>query len=136
VARANGERVGAARTAWVAAAGLSAFRVDRPFDAIVCNPPYVAESERAALPREVVEWEPAEALFAGPAGTESITEVVREAPRYLAPGGLLAMEIGRGQDREVRRLVEDAAGLEFLAEYSDFSGVARGVLALAPEGEV
>ncbi|HEY7472115.1 MAG TPA: peptide chain release factor N(5)-glutamine methyltransferase [Gemmatimonadota bacterium] len=135
VARANAERVGASRTAWVAADGLSAFRIDRPFDAIVCNPPYVAEAERAALPREVAEWEPREALFAGPAGTEAIARIAREAPRHLAPGGLLAMEIGRGQGWEVRRLIEEAAGLEFLAAYSDFSGVVRGVLALAPERE-
>ena len=71
----------------------------------------------------------------GPVGTEAIAAVVREAPEHLAPGGLLAMEIGRGQDRDARRLIQDAPGLEFLAAYSDFSGIARGVLALAPDRE-
>lgn len=135
VARVNAERVGARRAAWVVADGLSAFRGDVPFDAIVCNPPYVADADRHALPREVAEWEPAGALFAGPAGTEAIAAVVHEAPRHLAPGGLLAIEVGRGQDRDARRLIEDAAGLEFLAAYSDMSGIARGVLALAPDRE-
>ena len=92
-------------------------------------------TERHALPREVAEWEPSGALFAGPAGTEAIAAVVREAPRHLTPGGLLAIEVGRGQDRDARRLIEEAAGLEFLADYSDLSGIARGVLALAPDQE-
>ena len=131
VARANAERVGASRIAWVACDGLSGFRTAPAFDAIVCNPPYVAQSERSSLPAEVAEWEPSEALFAGPCGTEAIAGFVRDAPRHLTPGGLLALEVGRGQDREARRLIERTAGLEFLAGYHDFSGVARGVLALA-----
>ena len=135
LARANALRVGARRTAWVAADRLSAFRAGPVFDAIVCNPPYVAEAERSTLPLEVAEWEPSEALFAGPEGTEAIAEVVREAPRQLGEGGLLALEIGHGQDTAVRRLIESVPGLEYLTGYNDLSGVARGVLALATERE-
>lgn len=131
VARANAERVCAGRIAWVVADGLSVFQPGAPFDAIVCNPPYVAEGERASLPPEVAEWEPNEALFAGPAGTEAIERVVREAPIHLAEGGLLALEVGRGQDRAAQSLIQQTRGLDFLALYQDFSGVARGVLALA-----
>lgn len=131
LARANAARVGACRTAWVAADRLSAFRSGPVFDAIVCNPPYVSEAERSTLPSEVAEWEPPEALFAGSEGTEVIAEIVREAPRQLGEGGLLALEIGHGQDTAVRRLIEGIPGLEFLTGYNDLSGVARGVLALA-----
>ncbi|HYO47685.1 MAG TPA: peptide chain release factor N(5)-glutamine methyltransferase [Gemmatimonadota bacterium] len=131
LARANAARVGASRTAWVAADRLSAFRSGPVFDAIVCNPPYVSEAERSTLPTEVAEWEPPEALFAGSEGTEAIAEIVREAPRQLGEGGLLALEIGRGQDTAVRRLIEGIPDLEFLTGYNDLSGVARGVLALA-----
>jgi release factor glutamine methyltransferase len=131
LARDNAARLGAGRTAWVAADRLSAFRPAPVFDAIVCNPPYVADRERPSLPTEVAEWEPSEALFSGPAGTEAIAEVVREAPRHLSEGGLLALEIGKGQDTAVRRLVEGTRGLDFLTLFHDYSGVARGVLALA-----
>jgi len=131
LARENAARLGASRTMWVAADRLTAFRPARLFDAIVCNPPYVAERERSALPAEVAEWEPAEALFSGPEGTEAIAAVVREAPRHLGEGGLLALEIGKGQDGTVRRLVEETPGLDFLSLFHDYSGVARGVLALA-----
>jgi len=135
VARANAARVGAARTAWVNADGLSGLRPAARFDAIVSNPPYIAEAERASLPAEVGEWEPEGALFAGPAGTEAIARLIREAPAHLRAGGLLAVEIGSGQDREATRLVEETAGLEFLAVYRDFTRAARGVLALATGGE-
>ena len=131
LARANAARVGASRITWVAADQLSAFRSGPVFDAIVCNPPYVAEAERSTLPSEVADWEPPGALFAGAEGTEAIAEVVREAPRQLGEGGLLALEIGHGQDTAVRRLIEGVPGLEYLTGYNDFSGVARGVLALA-----
>src|SRR5687767_8313806 len=93
VARANAARVGAGRIAWVEADGLSAFRDGAPFDAIVCNPPYVAETERSSLPAEVRDWEPTEALFAGPDGTEAIASIVRKAAAHLATDGLLAIEI-------------------------------------------
>jgi release factor glutamine methyltransferase len=131
LARENALRVGASRTLWLAADRLTAFRPAPVFDAIVCNPPYVAERERSSLPAEVVAWEPPEALFSGPQGIEALAEVVREAPRHLSSGGLLALEIGQGQDAAVRRLVEATAGLEFLTVFHDYSGVARGVLALA-----
>ncbi len=64
---------------------------------IASNPPYVAASEMARLPVEVVEWEPAAALLAGPAGIEAIREVLLGAPRWLAPGGSVVVEIGAGQ---------------------------------------
>ena len=131
VARANAARVGARRLAWVEADGLSGFRPGPAFDAVVCNPPYVAESERSSLPSEVRDWEPAEALFAGPEGTEAIARIVREAPEHLAADGLLAIEIGDHQEHAVRRLVEAAPALEFLGGYRDHAGRARGVLALA-----
>jgi release factor glutamine methyltransferase len=135
VARANAARVGAGRVAWVEADGLSAFRVAAAFDAIVCNPPYVAETDRSALPAEVRDWEPAEALFAGPEGTEAIARVVREAPEHLAADGLLAIEIGDRQEPAVRRMVEQVPALELLGGYQDHAGRARGVLALATRRE-
>ena len=135
VARDNARRVGAGPVAWVHADGLSAFRPDGRFDAIVSNPPYVADADRGSLPVEVGEWEPAGALFAGPAGTEAIARLVAAAPAHLRAGGLLAIEIGDGQDREISRLIEETEGLEFLAVYRDYAGAPRGALALAIGGE-
>ncbi|HET7462792.1 MAG TPA: peptide chain release factor N(5)-glutamine methyltransferase [Longimicrobium sp.] len=75
------------------------------FDVIASNPPYVGTEERSSLDAEVRDWEPATALFAGAGGLEVIRPLVEQAPRHLAPGGLLALEIGAGQADAVRALV-------------------------------
>ncbi|MGH9184512.1 MAG: N5-glutamine methyltransferase family protein, partial [Acidimicrobiales bacterium] len=64
-------------------------------DVVVSNPPYVAETD--PLPTEVADWEPVSALVAGPTGVEAIEAIVREAPRWLCPTGVLVVEIGETQ---------------------------------------
>jgi release factor glutamine methyltransferase len=101
---------------------------DEDFDAIVSNPPYVADSERKSLPVEVREYEPAQALFAGPTGLEVYRRLIPEALPLLVSGGWLMMEIGHGQRDAVRALLHDADwdGVEFLA---DLQGIPRVALA-------
>ena len=66
------------------------------FDLILCNPPYVADGRRDWA-RSVAEYEPAEALFAGPEGLDDYRRLAPEVGRLLAPGGLAAIEIGFDQ---------------------------------------
>jgi len=67
---------------------------DGSMDLIVSNPPYVPQSHAAGLQREVRDWEPHQALFAGPTGLEIYERLVCDAERVLRPGGWLIMEIG------------------------------------------
>ena len=76
------------------------------FDVVVSNPPYVAAGEE--LPAEVADWEPADALVAGPSGLEAITEIVGTAPAWLAPEGALVLELAPHQADHARRLALDA----------------------------
>jgi release factor glutamine methyltransferase len=71
-------------------------------DVVVSNPPYVDPSERSVLPRDVVDHEPEEALFAPGAGTSVIERIVRDAPAWLRAGGWLVLEIGETQGDAVR----------------------------------
>ena len=64
------------------------------FDLIVSNPPYVPEGDRATLQPEVRDYEPAEALFAGPDGLDVIRRLIPAAAQRLKPGGYLVFEIG------------------------------------------
>ncbi len=98
----------------------------REFDAILSNPPYVAEGDRAGMHPEVREWEPAGALFAGVEGMEVYGRLVPEAGRWMAPGGMLGMEIGFGQRERVAGLLGGWDGVEFLP---DLRGIARVVVA-------
>ncbi len=63
-------------------------------DLVVANLPYVSASEWRGLQPEVRDFEPRGALVAGPAGSEVNARLIAQAPAHLAPGGLLALEIG------------------------------------------
>jgi release factor glutamine methyltransferase len=69
---------------------------DHSIDLIVSNPPYVPLKHREGLQREVRDWEPHIALFAGENGYEIYDRIVADAPRVLRPGGWLVMELGFG----------------------------------------
>jgi release factor glutamine methyltransferase len=95
-------------------------------DVVVSNPPYVAASD--PLPPEVARWEPTGALVPGPTGLESIEVVVGEAPRWLAPGGTLVVEIGETQGDLVLALAEQA-GLRSPEVRPDLAGRPRALVA-------
>lgn len=79
-------------------------------DLVVSNPPYVGAAE--SLPAEVAEWEPPEALIAGPTGLEDVERIVGEAPVWLRRPGAVVIEIAPHQ-------AEAAAGLARRAGFDD-----------------
>jgi release factor glutamine methyltransferase len=95
------------------------------FDIVVSNPPYVPRGEIAGVAPEL-SFEPRAALDGGEDGLESIRGLVAEAPRVLAAGGWLLLEVGAGQAAEVSRLFE-AAGLVEVASVADLAGTPRVV---------
>ncbi|MEO6306713.1 MAG: peptide chain release factor N(5)-glutamine methyltransferase [Nitrospiraceae bacterium] len=97
-------------------------------DVIVSNPPYIAEADWTTLQPEVRLFEPRSALVAGPQGTELHERLLQEAGRYLSPGGALIMEIGAGQARAMRRIVEQIHGYRFHRLVYDEAGLERVVI--------
>lgn len=66
-------------------------------DLIVSNPPYVAPGEFEALPTEVRDHEPRQALVAENEGLEILSRIASQAPRWLAPEAVIICEIGETQ---------------------------------------
>ena len=99
--------------------------VEGALDAVVSNPPYVAEGDRRSLPRDVAEHEPAEALFAGEDGLDVIRRLVPEAVGRGAR--FLALEVGEGQATIVRQLLRNA-GFDQTEVVHDLAGIARVVV--------
>ena len=93
-------------------------------DAIVSNPPYVATSEYARLPREIHDYEPPMALEGGRDGLSVISRLVQQAATRLKSGGILLMEIGENQAAQVRELME-AAGFFNVEILKDLAGQDR-----------
>jgi release factor glutamine methyltransferase len=97
-------------------------------DLVVANPPYVAERDRASLPAEVRDYEPAEALFGGPDGLDVIRALAPSAAQALRPGGRLMLEIGAGQWSAVNAILEHA-GFTGVHVEADLAGIPRTVVA-------
>jgi release factor glutamine methyltransferase len=94
-------------------------------DAVISNPPYIAEADWDGLQAEVREYEPRHALLAGPKGIEFHERLIHESKEFLAPGGLLVMELGQGQASLVRRVVEEAKGYTGVHTVEDEGGIER-----------
>lgn len=75
-----------------------------PFDLVLANPPYV--STQAILSREVAEFEPHEALFAGPEGMDDYRIIIPALHDLLAQNGTALLEIGFDQADAISRLAE------------------------------
>ncbi len=71
------------------------------FDAIISNPPYVPSGCRDALPVEVREFEPPQALFAGADGLDVIRRIIAQAANYLKLGGRLLLEVDESHAEKV-----------------------------------
>ena len=98
-------------------------------DVVVANPPYIAADEE--LPAEVASWEPADALVSGPSGLEALEVVVDGAPRWLAPGGALVVELAPGQADVVAERAR-AVGLVDVEVRHDLAERARALVAHRP----
>ncbi len=98
--------------------------VEGKFHLVVANPPYVARKEWWALPKEVRDFEPRRALDGGEDGLAVLTTIVREAPNYLAPGGVLLLEIAPLQKEALLALAKRGRWGETLV-LSDLAGRPR-----------
>ncbi|MGZ0656832.1 peptide chain release factor N(5)-glutamine methyltransferase [Coraliomargarita sp. W4R53] len=80
------------------------------FDLIVSNPPYLTEAEMETAEPEVIKHEPHSALVAGADGLNDFRVLLEGAPKFLASGGLLAMETGIAQSEALTTMAQ-LAGL-------------------------
>ncbi|MEM9381716.1 MAG: peptide chain release factor N(5)-glutamine methyltransferase [Planctomycetota bacterium] len=125
-ARGNAEALGA-EVRFVHGEGLesleAAARQSGPFDVVVSNPPYVEPDERDDLAPEVREHEPALALYAPPGDPDHwVRSLVERAAETVAPGGLLAVELGHRQAARVLALAQGAGDARLI---DDLAGIPR-----------
>jgi release factor glutamine methyltransferase len=101
--------------------------VPGPLDAIACNPPYVEDA--AELAPDIVLYEPALALRAGPDGLDVIRRLLPAAGATSAH--TVALEIGAGRARAVAELMRDA-GFPQVETVADLAGIERVLVGRRP----
>ena len=106
---------------------FEAISIDRKFDAIVSNPPYVSDEEYECLMPEVKNHEPALALKAGEKGLDIYERLIPEAVKHLKKESFLALEIGCGQKEAVSELMEKA-GFTKIKAVKDLAGLDRVII--------
>ena len=99
-------------------------------DAMVSNPPYVADTD-PHLQQGDVRFEPSTALAAGPLGLNDLELLIEDAPRVLKPGGWVLLEHGLNQAEQVRILLKNR-NLINVSTTRDLAGLDRVSCAQKP----
>lgn len=129
LARKNAERLGLAwGTRFLVGDLFAPLGSGEMFDLIVANPPYIPTAEILELDRSIRDFEPHLALDGGAEGLDILRHIIDEAPRYLALGGTLAVEVGSEQAFEVASAMQKA-GLGAVERHQDYGHRQRVVSA-------
>ena len=126
IARENAQRFGlAARANFIQSDWESL--LDGTFDIVVSNPPYIPSAAIDDLAPEVARFEPRGALDGGADGLDAYRHIAAVLSQILKPNGLVALEIGQGQDASVTRILRDG-GIRVVGLEKDLAGIPRCVL--------
>ena len=97
------------------------------FDMIISNPPYIPESQISSLATEVKKYDPLRALAGGQDGLQFYRKLAKEGRPFLKPHGMIAVEIGKGQEKDVIALFSEN-GFELKKTRKDLNGILRALL--------
>ena len=127
VAQVNTERLGLGDRVDVVNRGIASLDSAGPCDLLIANLPYVSEGEWEGLAPEIREYEPREALVAGPTGLEAIDGLLASVAQLKMRPAAVALEIGAGQGAAVSEIVR-RAGYADVETRQDLAGHDRAVI--------
>lgn len=134
VAKENAENIGVKeRCGFVRSDIFSRIPLEKKFDIIVSNPPYIPAADIATLAKDV-QKEPRGALDGGADGLDFYRRIVTEAMEHMEEEGLLAFEVGIHQSEFVAQMCREK-GFVATAVRKDYAGIGRMVFAVKGKGE-
>lgn len=108
---------------------LEDFELENKFDILVSNPPYIKTEVIKTLDKTVKDYEPSSALDGGEDGLVFYRRIAHIAPKFLKNSGILAMEIGYDQEKEVYDILNEAKVFSDIDFICDLAGIKRVVKA-------
>ncbi len=127
-ARQNAEALGLSGRSKFMTIDWKKMAVDKPFDVVISNPPYIAEAEIPALEPEVRQYDPLRALAGGVDGLDCYRDIAGLLPHLVAKGGYVFLEIGASQTAAVQGILA-GQGASVLNTCQDLAGHDRCVVA-------
>ncbi|MFN3234543.1 MAG: peptide chain release factor N(5)-glutamine methyltransferase [Gammaproteobacteria bacterium] len=121
VANENAQRLGLANVTFYNGSWCEALASDVYYDAIVSNPPYIAENDPHL---DALQYEPQGALVSGREGLDAIGQIVSESPRHLKSSGLILLEHGYDQATAVQSILQ-SQGFVDVKTLKDLAGLDR-----------
>lgn len=126
-AKTNAEKNGV-KVEFIESDMFSKLKNRKKFDVIVSNPPYIRTLDIVGLDEEVKNYDPSLALDGGEDGLKFYRIIAQQAPQHLTKGGMLFLEIGQGQFKDVEKLLSEA-GFVDISSKKDYAKIVRVVKA-------
>jgi release factor glutamine methyltransferase len=102
-------------------------------DFLSCNPPYISSAKLKEMHPEIARHEPEAAFNGGVYGVSVLMKMVRQAPRFLRPGGWFGVEVGHGQGEGIARQLAKNPAYAAVQTHADAAGEIRAILAQSKE---
>ncbi|HXX95299.1 MAG TPA: HemK family protein methyltransferase [Planctomycetota bacterium] len=98
-------------------------------DLLSCNPPYISAGKVTKMPREISGHEPSLAFDGGPFGVSLLLRLLKEAPAFLKPDGVLCFEVGAGQGPSMEKQLRRLPWVQQVETHADREGTVRALVA-------
>ena len=102
----NGENLGVINRLKLIKSDIDNFHF-RKYDLIISNPPYIEKNKLKYLEKDVIGFEPKQALDGGIEGLTEISKVINRSSELIKKNGFLILEIGFNQKRKVKKILEN-----------------------------
>ena len=102
----NGENLGVINRLKLFKSDIDNFHF-RKYDLIISNPPYIKKSKLKYLEKDVIGFEPKQALDGGIEGLSEISKVINRSSELIKKNGFLILEIGFDQKWKVKKILEN-----------------------------
>ena len=101
--------------------------LDRKFDVIISNPPYIKTQDILSLQSEVKDFEPTIALDGGVDGYKFYKEIAENAIMHLNDHGVLILECGIGQAECIKSMLNGFSSVEVIKDYENIDRIVKAV---------